>query len=60
MNGTSPEMVPVFLTCATNSSLSQWHGHSYPFNPREYRGMAFDPFAWTDDDGKVRDGYKHR
>ena len=53
MNGTSPEMVPIFITCATNSSLSKWAGHHYPFNPREYRGMAFDPMAWKDADGQV-------
>ena len=51
MNGTAPEMVPVFITCATNISLAGWEGHHYPFNPREYRGMAFDPQAWRDDDG---------
>ena len=43
--------VPVFLTCATDNSLSRWSGHWYPFNPREYRGMAFDPQAWKDEDG---------
>lgn len=96
MNGTSPDMVPMFLTCATDSTLSKWEGHreahpsasglaaaasvctsrcgvsltvtrsaavslhcvihglfsvDYPFNPREYRAMAFDPQAWKDDDG---------
>jgi len=35
LNGTSPDMVPLFLTCATNDSLAKWEGHTYPFNPRE-------------------------
>jgi hypothetical protein len=27
MNGTTPAMVPMFLTCATDSTLTKWEGH---------------------------------
>lgn len=30
INGTSPDMVPMFLTCATDSTLSKWEGHRKP------------------------------
>ena len=32
--------VPLFLTAATDATLSRWEGHWYPFNPSEYRPMA--------------------
>lgn len=51
MNGTGPAMVPIFVTCATGHTLSRWAGHHYPFNPRECRGVAFDPQAWRGGDG---------
>ena len=61
INGTGPisglvhsvDMVPLFITSATDETLTKWEGHHYPFNPSEYRGMAFDPQAWRDVDGKV-------
>ena len=54
INGTGPisglvhsvDMVPIYLTSATDQTLSKWEGHHYPFNPSEYRAMAFDPQAW--------------
>jgi hypothetical protein len=47
----SVSMVPLFITAAKNENLTRWESHHYPFNPGEYRAMAFDPQAWRDDDG---------
>ena len=49
----SPSHTHMHTHTHTNARAYVITGHSYPFNPHEYRSMAFDPQAWKDDDGML-------